>query len=117
MILSETLKLLRIKEKSIGCLLNFALSLKRYRENSNVQVLRPSEAFYLAAVNSRARTKRGTVFIHEVFKFFGVADDENGHDKPIFLVTIADKFSRSEFNSAELSGKSGLDYKACRISG
>jgi hypothetical protein len=63
MTLSETLTLLRIKEKKSSSLLNFALSLTRYRENSNVQVLRPSEAFYLPAVNSKARIKWGAVFI------------------------------------------------------
>ena len=89
--LSETLKLLRIKEKNSGSLLNFALSLKRHRENSNGQVLRLSEAFYLPAVNSKARIKWGAVFIQETFKFFRVADDENGPLVPVFLVTIADK--------------------------
>jgi hypothetical protein len=69
---------LRIKEKKSGSLLYFALSLKRYREKSAIQTLRPSEAFYLPAVNSKARIKWGTVFIREIFKFFGVTDDENG---------------------------------------
>jgi hypothetical protein len=91
MTVSETLKLLRTKEKKSGYLLNFALSLKRYRENSNVQVLRPSEAFYLPAVNSKARIKWGAVFIQETFKFFRVADDEHGPLEPFFMVTIADK--------------------------
>jgi hypothetical protein len=31
------------------------------------------------------------VFIQETFKFLRVADDENGPNKPVFLVTIADK--------------------------
>jgi hypothetical protein len=85
------LKLLRIKEKKSGSLLNDALSLKRYRERSDIQILRPSEAFYLPAVNSRARIKWGAVFIQETFKFFRVADDKNGPIEPVFLVTIADK--------------------------
>jgi hypothetical protein len=42
-------------------------------------------------VNGKARIKWGTVFIQEVFNFFGVADDENGLLKPPFLVTLADK--------------------------
>ena len=83
MTLNETLTLLRIKEKNSGSLLNFALSLKRYRENSNVQVLQPSDAFYLPAVNSKARIKWGTVFIQETSKFFRVADDENGPFEPV----------------------------------
>jgi hypothetical protein len=91
MTVSETLKLLRTKEKSIGSLLTLALSLKRYREDSNVQLLRPSDAFYLPAVNSKARIKWGAVFIHETFEFFGAADDKLGLLEPFFLVTIADK--------------------------
>jgi hypothetical protein len=85
------LKQLRTKEKKSDNLLNLALSLKRHRENSNVQLLRPSEAFYLPAVNSKARIKWGTVSIQETLKFFRVADDENGPVEPVFLVTIADK--------------------------
>ena len=91
MTLSETLKLLRIKEKKSGSLLNFALSLKRYRDNMDIQILRSSDAFYLPAVNSKARIKWGTVFIQETFKVFQLADDENGPVEPVFLVTIADK--------------------------
>jgi hypothetical protein len=67
MTLPEILQLLRIKEKELGYLLENALSLKRYREKSNAQILRPSEAFYLPAVNSKARIKWGTVFIQEIF--------------------------------------------------
>ena len=91
MILHEILQLLRIKERESGYLLENALSLKRYREKSNFQILRPSEAFYLPAVNSKARIKWGAVFIQEIFQFFGVADEEDGPHEPIFLVTIADK--------------------------
>ena len=91
MTLNDTLKLLRIKEKNSGSLLNVALSLKRYREKSNAQILQASDAFYLPAVNSKARIKWGTVFIQEVVKFLGVPEDENGPNKPVFLVTIADK--------------------------
>ena len=91
MTLSETLTLLRIKEKNSGSLANVALSLKRYRERSAIKILRPSEAFYLPAVNSKARIKWGTAFIQETFEFFGVADDKLGPLEPFFLVTIADK--------------------------
>jgi hypothetical protein len=42
-------------------------------------------------VNSQARIKWGTVFIREVFNLFGLADDENGPVKPVFLVTLAEK--------------------------
>jgi hypothetical protein len=65
--------------------------LKRYRDNMDIQILRPSDAFYLPAVNSKARIKWATVFIQETFKFLRVADDENGPFEPVFLVTIADK--------------------------
>jgi hypothetical protein len=67
MTLHEILQQLRIKERESGNLLNFALSLKRYREKSNIQILRPFEAFYLPAVNSKARIKWGAVFIQEIF--------------------------------------------------
>jgi hypothetical protein len=79
----------------------------------DIQILRPSDAFYLPAVNSKARIKWGTVFVREIFKFFGVADDGNGPATLVFLVTIADNShvttDQSEFDSAELSEKSGLD--------
>ena len=89
--LSETLKLLRIKEKKYASLVNFAPSLKRYRDNMDLQILRRSEAFYLPAPNIKARLKWGRVFIEEIFKFFHIADNEHGPNEPVFLVTIADK--------------------------
>jgi hypothetical protein len=91
MTLRETLELLRIKEKETGRLLEKALSLKRYRNNSNFDILRSADAYYLPAVNSKAKIKWGTVFIREVFEFFGIADDNNGPNKPVFLVTLVDK--------------------------
>jgi hypothetical protein len=90
MTFTETLKLLRSKEKNSGSLVNLALSLKRYRDNIDIQILRPSDAFYLPAVNSKARIKWGAGFIQETFKLFRVDDDENGPVEPVFLVTIAD---------------------------
>jgi hypothetical protein len=91
MTLHEILRLLRIKERESGYLLENALSLKRFREKSNIQILRPSEVFYLLAVNSKARIKWGAVFIQEIFQFFGITVDEDGPDEPMFLITIADK--------------------------
>lgn len=91
MTLSETLKLLRIKEKNSGSLLNFALSLKRYRESADVNLLRGFDSFYLPAPNIKARLKWGRVFIEEIFTFFHIADNEHGPNEPVFLVTIADK--------------------------
>src|ERR1700730_18943092 len=91
MSLPEILQLLRIKERESGYLLENALSLKRYREKSNIQIFRPSEAFYLPAVNSKARIKWGAVFIRETFNFFEVVGEDDGPHEPIFLVTIADK--------------------------
>jgi hypothetical protein len=91
MTLHEILQLLRIKERESGYLLENALSLKRYREKTNTQILRPSEVFFLPAVNAKARINWGTVFIQEIFQFFGITADEDGPHEPIFLVTIADK--------------------------
>ena len=91
MTLHEIMQLLRMKERESGYLLENALSLKRYREKSNIQILRPSDAFYLPAVNSKARIKWGTVFIQEIFQFFEITADEDGPHEPMFLVTIADK--------------------------
>ena len=114
MTLNDTLKLLRIKEKNSGSLLNVALSLKRYREKSNAQILQASDAFYLPAVNSKARIKWGTAFIHETFKFLGVTDDDDGPTDPVFLVTIADKShvttaQPQQINLPELGASSELD--------
>ena len=91
MILDEPLKLLHTKEKESGNLLEQALSLRRYREESNTQVLKPSDAFYLPAVNSKARIKWGRIFIQQIFEFFQIADDQYRTDEAVFLVTIADK--------------------------
>jgi hypothetical protein len=91
MTLSETLKLLRIKEKKSGSQLNFALSLKRYRKSADVNLLRGFDSFYLPAPNIKARIKWGAVFVQNIFNFFGIADDEHGPHEPLFLVTIADK--------------------------
>jgi hypothetical protein len=90
MTLSETLALLRTKEKETGRLLKNALSIKRYREKSTLEIRR-SDAYCLPAVNSKARIKWGTVFIDEIFPFFKIADGQHGPHEPIFLVTIADK--------------------------
>ena len=80
-----------MKERESGCSLENALLLKRYREKSNIQILRPADAFYLPAVNAKARIKWGGIFIREIFNFFEVADEDDGPNEPIFLVTIADK--------------------------
>jgi hypothetical protein len=92
MILTETLKVLRMKEMETGHLLKDALSLQRSCVSSNFHFLRNSDAFSLLTVNSKARIKWGTVFVEEMFDFFKIADDENGPTDPLFLVTIADKF-------------------------
>jgi hypothetical protein len=91
MTLDEILQLLRMKERESGYLLENALSLKRYREKSNFQILRPSEAFFLPAVNAKTRIKWGRIFIREIFNFFEVADDQEGPAEPVLLITIADK--------------------------
>ena len=89
--LSQTLYLVSDKEKANGLLLESALSLKRHRQRTDQAILRRSEAFYLPAVNTKARIKWGRVFIQEIYKFFDIADDDDGPHEPVFLVTIADK--------------------------
>jgi hypothetical protein len=116
MTLHEILQLLRIKERESGYLLENALSLKRYREKSNIQILRPSEVFYLPAVNSKARIKWGAVSIQEIFEFFGVTADEDGPDEPVFLVTIADKshvttHASQQINLSQIKRKLGAGLR------
>jgi hypothetical protein len=89
--LSETLELLRMKERESGFLFKHALSLKRNRVNSTFQLVRNSDAVALSAINSKARIKLGTAFIREIFDFFGINGSTNGPDEPVLLVTIADK--------------------------
>jgi hypothetical protein len=113
MTLHEILQLLRIKERESGYLLENALSLKRYREKSNIQILRPSEAFYLPAVNSKARVKWGRIFIQQIFNFFQIAADQHGPDDQVFLVTIADKShvttnKPQQFNLTRIKRKLGV---------
>jgi hypothetical protein len=91
MTLDETLKLLHTKERESSYLFENALSIKRYRAKSNIQILRPSEAFFLPAVNAEARIKWGRIFIREIFQLSGITVDEDGPDEPMFLITIADK--------------------------
>jgi hypothetical protein len=89
--LSQTLYLVSEKEKASGLLLKSALSLKRHRKRSDQAILRRSDAFYLPAVNTKARIKWGRVFIQGIYKFFDIADDDDGPHEPVFLVTIADR--------------------------
>ena len=89
--LSETLELLRKKEKQSGSLLNSALSLKRFRKWSNLPVLHGSDVFYLPAVNCKARIKWGHVFIRQIYDFFNLNDGDDGPIEPVFLVTLAEK--------------------------
>jgi hypothetical protein len=91
MTLNETLELLRKKEKQSGSLLASSLSLKRYRKLSDYRVLHGSDAFYLPAVNTKARIKWGHVFIRQLYHFFNLAEDDNGPIEPVFLVTLAEK--------------------------
>jgi hypothetical protein len=90
--LLETLKLLRKKEKKAGSLLKEALSFRRYQQRHvNLDILEPSDAFYLPAVNASARIKWGRIFIREVFGFFAIPDNEIYPSEPAFLVTLSDK--------------------------
>ena len=90
--LSETLELVRKKEKANAKLLQSALLLKRhYNRRSDFNMLRGFDAFYLPAVNSKARIKWATAFIEETFKYFDLDENDEGPGEPVFLVTIADK--------------------------
>ena len=91
MTLNDTLAILRTKERETGRLLENALSSNRYGHNSNFEILRSADAYYLPAVNRKARIKWGTTFIREIFAFFGTGDYKDGPTDPIFLVTVADK--------------------------
>jgi hypothetical protein len=91
MTLDETSKLLRSKENKSGYLLESALSLKRHRQKSDIKILQASDAFYLPAVNPKARLKWGRAFIDEIFKFFHITANDHGPGNPVFLITIADK--------------------------
>jgi hypothetical protein len=91
MTLSETLELLRDKEKQSGSLLESALSLKRYRKLSNLPILHGSDVFYLPAVNCKARIKWGHEFIRQIYQFFDLSDEDHGPSEPVFLVTLAEK--------------------------
>lgn len=62
--LIKTLKLLRKKEKKAGSLSKNALSLKQYQQKHlALDIIEPSDAFYLPAVNPAARIKWGKIFI------------------------------------------------------
>jgi hypothetical protein len=89
--LSETLELLREKELQAGSSLESALSLKRYRKLSNLSILRGSDAFYLPAVNCKARIKWGHEFIGQIYQFFNLAEYDDGPAEPVFFVTLAEK--------------------------
>jgi hypothetical protein len=89
--LSETLELLRTKEKQSGSLLESALSLKRYRRWSNIEILQGSNAYCLSAINSKARIKWGHVFIGQIYHFFNLKIGDDAPIEPIFLVTLAEK--------------------------
>lgn len=89
--LNETLELLREKERQSGSLLESALSLKRHREKSNIDILQGSNAYYLPAVNTKARIKWGHVFIRQVYQFFNLDDGDDGPAEPVFFVTLAEK--------------------------
>jgi hypothetical protein len=91
MTLTETLQLLRIKEKESGSLLKHALSLQRNCVSSQFKLSRNPDAFPLPAVNSKARIKWGTTFIRKIFDFFRKGSDKDGSTDPLFLVTIAHK--------------------------
>jgi hypothetical protein len=91
--LNETLELLREKEIQANSWLNSALSLKRNRNWSGLPVPSGSDAYYLPAVNCKARIKWGRVFIRHIYQFFNLDNDGDGSTEPVFLVALAEKSS------------------------
>jgi hypothetical protein len=110
MTLDETLKLLITKEKKTGYLLQKSLSLKRYRQEPNINILQPSDAFYLPAVNSKARIKWGRIFIRQIFQLLQIPDDKCDPDEPVFLLTIADKSHLTTVQPQQIN-ISGIKHK------
>jgi hypothetical protein len=89
--LTETLELLKSKERENGYSLKFALNSISDRKCSANEILRRADAFNLPAVNSHARIKWGCIFVRKVFELFGIADDGIYPDQPVFFVTLADE--------------------------
>jgi hypothetical protein len=91
MVLSNTLELLRAKEHANEKLLAKVLSTKRHYHHSNLAILRGAEAYYLPAVNKKARIKWGSIFIRQIFHFFKMSDDKTYPHVAVYLVTLADR--------------------------
>lgn len=89
--LSQTLKLLHKKEVENGKWLQDALALRRNRQLANLGIIHASNAFYLPAVNSKARIKWGRIFIKGLYDHFQIPETQHGPNEPVFLVTIADR--------------------------
>jgi hypothetical protein len=86
--IDETLAYFQSQERKAGDLL-FDAVWKNDPENTDI--LRADNAFYLPAVNAKARIKWGTLLIRELFEFFEIPDTESDPEIPIFFVTLADK--------------------------
>jgi hypothetical protein len=86
--IDETLAYFRRQERKAGDLLFDAVW---KNDPKSTDILRAENAFYLPAVNAKARIQWGTSLIRELFEFFEVPDTETDPEIPVFLVTLADK--------------------------
>jgi hypothetical protein len=85
---SKTLKYFRRQEKESGELLLNAVC-RGNKKNFNMLIF--GNSLYLPAVNTKARSKWGTLLIRELFDFFNVPKNESDPEIPVFLVTLVDK--------------------------
>jgi hypothetical protein len=86
--IDETLAYYRRQERKAGELL-FDAVWKNNPKNTNI--LRADNAFYLPAVNAKARIKWGTLLIRELFAYFKVPEKASDPETPVFFITLADK--------------------------
>jgi hypothetical protein len=86
--LDETLKLLRQREKETGSLLERAISRKRNGPKAHF-ILELRNAYFLPAVNRKARIKWGSEYIRGIFEFFDVENTDTW--PPVYFLTVADK--------------------------
>jgi hypothetical protein len=99
----ETLELIRKYERNSGELLKEALSLPRYYNHSDFEILRRPDAFYLPAMNATARINWAGSFFAGLCSHFKLRMTDEGPDVPMFLVTIADKAHLLSAQSAKVN--------------
>lgn len=104
----ETIDFIRERENENNELLEKALSISRYYDQNNAERLRRSEAWYLPAVNSRARIKWASAWLSEMHKCFGAQEDDEVSRIRFYLITIADRAHLFD------AGKVGIDFRSIR---